>query len=69
MDLQFAQFTETAAGSNSISDIGIRKLYVDQYGNLWVITLSGKLDRFDPVSEFFIHYNFENDDTFETPVQ
>src|SRR3972149_10465816 len=35
--------------SNSISDIGIRKLYVDQYGNLWIITLSGKLDRFDPV--------------------
>ena len=46
--------------SNSISDIGIRKLYVDQYGNLWIITLSGKLDRFDPVREVFIHYKFED---------
>ena len=46
---------------NSISEIGIRKIYVDSKNNLWIITLSGKLDRLDPVKEFFIHYNFQPD--------
>jgi len=46
--------------SNSISDIAIRKLYVDHWGILWIITLSGKLDRYDPVLDSFIHYEFAN---------
>jgi ligand-binding sensor domain-containing protein len=51
-------FRNNPQDSNSISDIGIRKLYVDRSGHLWIITLSGKLDRFDPEKQFFIHYKF-----------
>ncbi len=46
--------------SNTISDIGIRKLFVDRSGKLWIITLSGKLDRYDPAHDSFIHYEFTN---------
>jgi ligand-binding sensor domain-containing protein len=43
--------------SNSVASIGIRKLYVDNNGNLWVITHNNKLDRYDADSNLFIHYN------------
>lgn len=54
-------FRNDPTNSNSISDIGIRKLFTDRNGNLWIISLTGKLDRFDPQKGIFIHYKFDSD--------
>lgn len=59
----FKVYRNYSKDSNSISEIGVRKLFVDRNGNLWIITLGGKLDRFDPVEETFLHYSFENNNS------
>lgn len=42
--------------STSISELGIRKILKDREGNLWVVTLGGKVDRYLPELDCFAHY-------------
>jgi ligand-binding sensor domain-containing protein len=53
----FTIFRHDPLDTNSVAGIGIKKLYIDDNGNLWVITLDNKLDRLDPERNLFIHYN------------
>ena len=57
----FTVYRPDPANSNSISELGIRQLQVDDSGNLWIVTLNGLLDRFNPVTGKFYHYklNYE----------
>ena len=56
---KFTVYTHNPIDSNSISDIGVHKLYVDRAGNLWVITFSGKLNRYDQEHDVFIRYDLD----------
>ena len=53
----FTVYTHDPVDTNSISDIGIQKLFIDRTGNLWVITFSCKLNRYDQEHDSFIHYD------------
>ncbi len=65
----FTVYSHDPLDSNSISDIGIQKLYVDNTGNLWVITLSGKLERYDYEHDLFFHYHINKTNTFDKPSE
>ncbi|MFH1194388.1 MAG: two-component regulator propeller domain-containing protein [bacterium] len=52
----FKIFRNDPFDNNSISDNGIKKLYSDNEGCLWIVTFKGTLDRFDAEREKFIHY-------------
>jgi ligand-binding sensor domain-containing protein len=54
----FTVYRHNPLDTNSISDLGIRKVFTDSKNNLWVITLGGKLDRFDENKNIFKHYKF-----------
>ena len=55
----FTVYTHNPIDTNSISDIGVQKLFVNRAGNLWVITFSGKLNRYDQERDIFVHYNLD----------
>jgi len=55
----FTVYRHDPLDSNTVAGIGIKKLYVDSDGNLWVITLDNKLDRYDPDRALFIHYDLK----------
>ncbi len=40
----------------SLSSTGVRRVYCDRWGNLWVITGKGELNRYLPESDGFRHY-------------
>jgi len=47
--------------STSIPDLGIRKIYKDKSGKLWVLTLRGKLSTYNPPKNNFTRYSFSTD--------
>ncbi len=54
----FTVYRHNPLDTNTISDLGIRKVFKDGSNNLWIITLGGNLDRFDDNKNNFKHYNF-----------
>ncbi|MDP2364510.1 MAG: two-component regulator propeller domain-containing protein, partial [Ignavibacteria bacterium] len=61
----------------SLSDDGTNSLYEDRNGTLWIGTIYGNLNRFDPATETFIYKNIsdliefrpdEADDFYEYPL-
>ena len=52
----FTTFRHDPDDPGSLADNNIWCLHVDHHGYLWVGTLSGGLDRFDPTTETFTHY-------------
>ncbi|MEK9138606.1 MAG: two-component regulator propeller domain-containing protein, partial [Bacteroidota bacterium] len=56
----FTVYRPDPADSNSIADLGIRRVFGDRHGELWVVTMSGKLDRYDPERDAFIHTQIES---------
>jgi len=57
----FTLYQHDPYDSNSISSNWIRKLFVDSKGNLWIISLDGKLDRYLFPTDGFKHYEFPHD--------
>lgn len=55
----FAVYRNDPANPNSISDNGNRKLFIDEQGNLWMISLLGSIDRYNPENDTFIHYKLK----------
>ncbi|MBK7632760.1 MAG: hypothetical protein IPJ23_19190 [Ignavibacteriales bacterium] len=47
--------------TTSIPDLGIRKVYKDASGKLWVLSLRGKLSRYNPQKNNFSRYSFYTD--------
>ena len=47
--------------TTSLPDLGIRKIYKDKSGKLWVLTLRGKLCRYNPQKNNFTRYSFNTD--------
>jgi len=47
----------------SLTDNSVFALYKDQAGTLWIGTLYGGLDRFDPAREVFTHYRHDPHDS------
>jgi ligand-binding sensor domain-containing protein/signal transduction histidine kinase len=58
----FTVFKHNSADSLSISDNWITSLCEDHLGNIWVGTSGGGLNKFDPITERFIHYKHQNND-------
>ncbi len=56
----FTVYRNDPDDSSSLRDIGIRKLFTDIKKDLWVITLNGKLEKFDYIHDRFQHYNFDS---------
>ena len=54
---RFTIYRPIANDSNSIADLGIRRIITDSHGFIWIITLSGKVDRYDPFHDQFVHYS------------
>ena len=65
----FTVYLHDPLDSNSISDIGIQNLYVDNTGNLWIITLSAKLERYDSEHDLFLHYHINKTNTIDKPSE
>ncbi len=49
-------FKSNLKNKNSLADNNIRALAKDQQGNLWIATQGGGIDKFDLVTEQFIHF-------------
>ena len=42
----------------SLSELGVRRVFTDRVGNLWVVTLGGRVERYLPHIDGFRHYRF-----------
>jgi ligand-binding sensor domain-containing protein/signal transduction histidine kinase len=62
----FKVYKHDAKDERSLGDDGIRKLYVDRDGVLWVGTNEG-VDRYDRETDSFIHYDHHADDATRLP--
>lgn len=66
--MDFTLFTNDPDDPASLSNNFTWNLYQDTKDNLWVITYGGGLEKFDPVTETFIHYQYdpENPDSINS---
>jgi PAS domain S-box-containing protein len=53
---QLRVFRHESDNARSLASNFVRALYVDRSGTLWVGTVGGGLDRFEPLTEDFVHY-------------
>lgn len=53
---RFTVFRSDSRDSTSLPDLGIRKIYKDKSGNIWVLTLRGRLSRYIPQKNNFKRY-------------
>lgn len=58
---KFTVYRTKQNDSTSIPDLGIRKVYLDNTGNLWVLTLRGKLCKYNQNKNNFKQYSFPSD--------
>ena len=74
---EFIVYTNDANDSLSISDNEITSLYEDADGNLWIGTSTGVLNKFDPITETFSHFDLAGssdwsssieDEIYDTPI-
>jgi signal transduction histidine kinase/ligand-binding sensor domain-containing protein/DNA-binding response OmpR family regulator len=54
--ISFTHYRHDPADSNSLSHNRVAGLYEDHAGILWIMTMEGVLNAFDPMSGKFIHY-------------
>lgn len=64
----FTVYRPDPSDSGSISELGIRELYLDHAGNLWVLTLGGRVERYLPESDCFAHYCLPTDQSPGSPA-
>ncbi len=55
---KFTIYRHDPLDPSTVSDLGIRKVFTDSRKNLWIITLSGNIDRYDYLQDHFRHYQF-----------
>ncbi len=55
---KFTVYRPKENDSTSIPDLGIRKVFKDVNGKIWILTLRGKLCRYNPIKNNFINYTF-----------
>lgn len=55
----FVHFRHDPYDDNSIHGNRVLRLFIDSQNNFWVVTESGKIDRFDYRTEKFEHFDFE----------
>ncbi|MEI6556568.1 MAG: ATP-binding protein [Paludibacter sp.] len=55
----FVQFRHNPYNENSIHGNRVLNLFIDSKNNFWVVTESGKIDRFNYQTEQFEHFDFE----------
>jgi len=58
---KFTVFRNDPEDSTSLPDLGIRKIYKDRSGKLWVLTLRGRLSRYNPQKNNFTRYELNID--------
>lgn len=58
---KFTVYRNDPDDSTSLPDLGIRKVFKDRSGKLWVLTLRGRLSRYNPQKNNFTRYSFNND--------
>lgn len=58
---KFSVFRPDPEDSTSLPDLGIRKVYIDRSGKLWVLSLRGRLSRYNPIKNNFTRYFFNAD--------
>lgn len=58
---KFTVFRNDPDDSTSLPDLGIRKIYKDRSGKLWVLSLRGRLSRYNPQKNNFTRYYFATD--------
>ncbi|MFH1194396.1 MAG: two-component regulator propeller domain-containing protein [bacterium] len=56
----FTVYRNDPADTNTISELNIREVFEDSGENLWVITLTGKIDRYDSYKDLFVHYSLNS---------
>jgi len=54
--VNFRIYRPVKGDTTSVADLGIKNLYSDKNGRLWIALAGGKLDRYDPQNDCFIHY-------------
>jgi signal transduction histidine kinase/CheY-like chemotaxis protein/ligand-binding sensor domain-containing protein len=64
---QFTVYKNNATDTNSLRHNFIKKIIEDDKGNLWIATWGGGVDRFNPNTKKFTHYNIG--DRFITSLQ
>lgn len=57
---KFIVYRPKPRDSTSISDLGIRKVYKDKSGNIWIITLNGNLNLYNSQKDNFKKFLFFN---------
>ncbi len=55
---KFTVFRNDPDDSTSLPDLGIRKIYKDKSGTLWVLSLRGRLSRYNPQKNNFTRFYF-----------
>ncbi|MCB9207101.1 MAG: hypothetical protein H6611_07330, partial [Ignavibacteriales bacterium] len=66
---EFVVYTHDFNDSLSISDNEITSLYEDDEGFLWVGTTEGILNKFDPKTETFLHFDIANSSDWYSTVE
>ena len=61
---KFIVYRNKPDDSTSIQDLGIRKVFKDKTGELWILTLRGRLSRFIQTKNNFKRYSFSDDKSF-----
>ncbi|HET6243936.1 MAG: SpoIIE family protein phosphatase [Bacteroidetes bacterium] len=59
----FKLFKHSSANTNSLSENFIQSLYEDNEGIIWIGTYGGGLNSFNPVTEKFTHYLYDEKNT------
>ncbi len=74
---EFLVYSNDASDSLTISDNEITSLFEDRKGNLWIGTSTGVLNKFDPQTETFSHFDLAGssdwsismeDEIYDTPI-
>ena len=60
---RFQAFTSDYSGKNSLSSNSLETVYADRDGMLWILTYVNGVDRFDPASARFTHFQHNPADT------
>ncbi len=60
---KFTVYRPVLGDSTSLIDLGIREIYKDRSGTLWVLSLRGNICRYNPVQNSFTRFTLSADDS------
>ncbi len=61
---EFIVYKHDPSDPNSLSSTAVYALYQDNLHNLWITTPNSGINKFDPATETFTHYQYDENDPY-----